>query len=115
MHTRKWVPVLYLLPALAIMGMFIYYPVARNLGYSFTDWKLISNTKEWVGLDNYVKLLRSEEFKIAFVNNIRYVLISLFFQVGMALVFAAILENLRNRRLSAFFRTTFFFPSLISL
>jgi raffinose/stachyose/melibiose transport system permease protein len=115
MHTRKWIPILYLLPALAIMGMFIYYPVARNLGYSFTDWKLISSTKEWVGLDNYVKLLRSEEFKIAFVNNIHYVLISLFFQVGVALVFAAILENLRNRRLSAFFRTTFFLPSLISL
>jgi raffinose/stachyose/melibiose transport system permease protein len=35
--------------------------------------------------------------------------------VGVALVFAAILENLRNRRLSAFFRTTFFLPSLISL
>jgi raffinose/stachyose/melibiose transport system permease protein len=115
MHTRKWVPVLYLLPALVILGMFIYYPIARNLGYSFTDWKLMSSTREWVGLDNYVKLLRSEEFKIAFVNNIRYVLISLFFQVGVALVFAAILENLRNRRLSAFFRTTFFLPSLISL
>jgi raffinose/stachyose/melibiose transport system permease protein len=112
---HKWIAILYLLPALIILVMFIYYPIARNLGYSFTDWKLMSSTKEWVGLDNYVKLIQSAEFRIAFVNNIRYVLISLFFQVGVALVFAAMLENLRNRRLSAVYRTTFFLPSLISL
>ncbi len=115
MVKRKWIAILYLLPALLILVMFIYYPIVRNLGYSFTDWKLLSSTKEWVGLDNYVKLIQSAEFKIAFVNNIRYVLISLFFQVGVALVFAAMLENLKNRRLSTVYRTTFFLPSLISL
>ena len=115
MVKRKWIAILYLLPALLILVMFIYYPIVRNLGYSFTDWKLMSSTKEWVGLDNYVKLIQSAEFRIAFVNNIRYVLISLFFQVGVALVFAAMLENLKNRRLSTVYRTTFFLPSLISL
>ena len=51
----------------------------------------------------------------AFINNLRYVIISLIFQVGLALVFAAMLENLKSKRLSTIFRTTFFMPSLISL
>jgi raffinose/stachyose/melibiose transport system permease protein len=68
-----------------------------------------------VGFDNYFKLMRSSEFRIAFINNIRYVVISLFFQVGVALVFAAILENLKHRKLATVYRTTFFLPSLISL
>jgi raffinose/stachyose/melibiose transport system permease protein len=115
MYKRKWISILYLLPALLILIMFIYYPIARNLGYGFTNWNLISNAKEWVGLDNYVRLIRSSEFKTAFINNLRYVIISLVFQVGVALIFAAMLENLKNRRLSAVYRTTFFLPSLISL
>ena len=68
-----------------------------------------------MGLSNYVRLLKSSVFEQAFLNNVRYVIISLVFQVGVALIFAAMLENMKNRRLSAIYRTTFFLPSLISL
>jgi raffinose/stachyose/melibiose transport system permease protein len=95
--------------------MFVYYPIARNLGYGFMNWDLMSGSMEWVGFDNYVNLLKSSEFTKVFVNNLRYVIISLIFQVGVALVFAAILENLKCRWLSTIYRTTFFLPSLISL
>jgi ABC-type sugar transport systems, permease components len=115
MSTRKWVPILYIFPALLILVMFVYYPIFRNIGFGFTDWNLMSGVKHWVGLDNYVKLFKSAEFGKAFLNNIRYVVISLIFQVGVALVFAALLENMKTRWLSTIFRTTFFLPSLISL
>ncbi len=115
MKKRNWISILYLLPALLIMIMFVFYPIARNVGYSFTNWNLISGVKKWVGLGNYVRLLKSSEFAQAFLNNVRYVIISLIFQVGVALIFAAMLENMKNRRLSALYRTTFFLPSLISL
>ncbi len=115
MHKRNWTSILYLLPALLLLIMFVYYPIVRNLEYGFTNWNLLSSTKTWVGLDNYVKLLRSTEFKTAFINNLRYVTISLIFQVGVALIFAAMLENLKSRQLSTIYRTTFFLPSLISL
>jgi raffinose/stachyose/melibiose transport system permease protein len=115
MSKRKWVPIFYLLPALVILIMFVYYPIVRNLGYGFTNWNLMSGVKHWVGLDNYIKLLKSAEFGKVFVNNLRYVIISLIFQVGVALIFAAMLENMKTRWLSTIFRTTFFIPSLISL
>lgn len=115
MFKRKRISILYLLPALLMLIIFVYYPIARNLGYGFTNWDLMSGNMEWVGLDNYVKLLKSSEFTTIFANNLRYVIISLFFQVGVALILAAMLENMKRRRLSAVYRTTFFLPSLISL
>ncbi len=115
MKKRNWISILYLVPAFLFMIMFVFYPIARNVGYSLTNWNLISGTQKWVGLSNYVRLLKSSEFQAAFMNNIRYVIISLIFQVGVALIFAAMLENMKNRRLSALYRTTFFLPSLISL
>jgi len=115
MQKNKWIPVFYILPALLILVMFVYYPIVRNIGYGFTDWELMSGTKHWVGLNNYIKLLKSAEFAKVFLNNLRYVVISVFFQVGVALVIAAALENMKTRWLSGLFRTTFFIPSLISL
>ena len=115
MLKRKLAPVFYVLPALLLLTVFIYYPIVRNLGYGFTNWNLMSNVKEWVGLENYVKLFHAADFQKAMLNNLRYVIISLIFQVGVALIFAAMLENMKTRWLSTIFRTTFFLPSLISL
>lgn len=115
MHKRSWMHILYLLPALILLSTFVYYPIIRNIGYGFTDWNLMTGSKEWVGIENYTKFLKSSEFMKVFINNLRYVIISLIFQVGVALIFAAMLENLKSRRLSTVYRTTFFLPSLISL
>lgn len=115
MRLRNFSPVFYLFPAFIILLLFLYYPIVQNLIYGFYKWNLMSGAKEWIGLDNYTKLLNSSEFQKAFLNNLRYVVISVIFQVGVALVFAAMLENMKNRWLSTIFRTTFFLPSLISL
>jgi raffinose/stachyose/melibiose transport system permease protein len=115
MLKRKFTPLFYVLPSLLLLLLFVYYPIIRNVGYGFTSWNLMSGVKNWVGLDNYVKLFHSAEFGKAFVNNLRYVIISLIFQVGIALIFAAMLENMKIHWLSTVFRTTFFLPSLISL
>lgn len=115
MHKRGWISIFYLLPAILTMLTFVFYPIARNVGYSLAKWNLISGTAQWVGLGNYIALFRSSDFAQAFLNNVRYVIISLIFQVGVALIFAAMLENMKYRRLSAVYRTTFFLPSLISL
>jgi raffinose/stachyose/melibiose transport system permease protein len=78
------------------------------------DWNLFSGEKDFVGFENYVKLFRSKEFPIALKNNLWYVGISLVFQVGVALLFAAFLEGVKYRRISTILRTAFFIPSLIS-
>ena len=115
MSKSKIKPYFYLLPGLALLLVFVYWPIAQNIGYSFLKWDLFSGKKTWIGLANYANLLRSAEFWVALKNNLWYVAVSLVCQVGIALCFAAFLENMRSRKLAAVFRTTYFLPSLISL
>lgn len=115
MKKNKMTPYLFILPGLVLLLLFVYYPIVQNLRYSVLKWDLFSGSKEFAGFKNYLKMFRSEAFWIAFRNNLFYILISILFQVGFSLVLAAILENMKWRKLSAIYRTTFFVPSLISL
>jgi len=115
MLKKKVVPYLFILPGLLLLLMFVYYPIVQNLIYSVLKWDLFSGSKKFIGIRNYVKLVNDDSFWTAFRNNILYIVISLIFQVGFALFLAAALENMKHRRISAVFRTTFFIPSLISL
>lgn len=115
MLKKKVTPYLFIAPGLIILLVFVYYPIFQNLRYSVLNWDLFSGTKEFIGLKNYVKLFASSEFRVALKNNIYYIVISLIFQVGFSIILAAILENMKHKKLSGIFRTTFFLPSLISL
>ncbi|MCI5699664.1 MAG: sugar ABC transporter permease [Lachnospiraceae bacterium] len=115
MKKRKLTPYFFVLPGLIIILLFVYYPIIQNLIYSVLDWDLFSGTKKFIGLKNYIKLFKNDSFRVALKNNLWYIGISLFFQVGVSLIIAAILENMKMKKLSALYRTTFFIPSLISL
>ncbi|MDD3173383.1 MAG: sugar ABC transporter permease [Herbinix sp.] len=115
MLKKKIAPYLYIIPGLLILLIFVYYPIFRNIEYSFLKWDLFSGTKKFVKFTNYLSLFRSDEFGVAFKNNILYIIISFIFQVGISVIFASILENMKYKKLSTLFRTTFFLPSLISL
>lgn len=115
MKTRKIIPYLYLLPALLLLCVFMYYPALSNFFYSFLRWDLFRGTKRFIGLKNYTDLFADPSFYVALSNNIKYVVISLIFQVGLALIFAATIEQYRSEKIKGFIRTVFFIPSLISL
>lgn len=108
-------PYVYLVPAISLLLLFMYYPVASNVFYSFLKWDLFRGTKSFIGFRNYKYLFSDELFWVALLNNIRYIAISLVFQVGLALLFAAQIEQYRNKRAATLFRTVLFLPSLISL
>ncbi len=112
---RSVEPYLYMLPGLLLLAFFVFYPIIKNVQYSTLKWDLFKGTRRFIGIQNYSKLLKDKNFLLALRNNIYYIIISLVFQVGFSLILAAILENMKQRRLSTVFRTVFFVPSLISL
>ena len=115
MIKKKITPYFFVLPGAALLLTFVYYPIIQNVIYSVLDWDLFSGTKEFIGLDNYIRLFHDSSFWVALKNNLWYIAISLVFQVGFSLVLAAILEDMRHKKIAAIFRTTLFTPSLISL
>ncbi|MCI8607851.1 MAG: sugar ABC transporter permease [Hungatella sp.] len=102
-------------PALAILGVFVFYPLVRNIIYSFQSFTLSSVTKEWVGLKNYATLFSDKVILTCLKNNILYALISIVIQVGFGLVLAAVLEDVAFRKLAPTLRSIYFIPTVISM
>lgn len=90
---------------------FGFIPIFTLVYYSFTSWNGLSTTKEFVGLDNFIKVLTNPNYFEVFLNS-AYYFISGILQVIIALYFATILSF--KVKFKGFFKASFIFPSLIS-
>jgi raffinose/stachyose/melibiose transport system permease protein len=112
---RRWGTWAWVAPGLALLGVFVYYPVVENVRLSFFDWDAFTPTPIFVGLDNYRAAIDDAVFWRALLNNTYYAVASLLFQVFFALVLAAVLEEAVGKRLRGFLRTVYFIPAAISI
>ncbi|EQB89743.1 multiple sugar transport system permease protein [Clostridium punense] len=104
---------LYLLPSLIIIILFQIYPVFKVLAMSFyTKFDYIKDIVYKRGLDNYAYVLKDPEFYLALKNTFLYVIISVPLSIGIALIFALILNS--NIKFKNFFRTIYFIPFVTS-
>jgi multiple sugar transport system permease protein len=64
-NTHRLTPYLFLMPALVILAVALMYPVAYMIYASFLDWNPSQRIgqAEWVGLRNYVFLLKDPSFR----------------------------------------------------
>ena len=104
-------PWLYLLVPLSLLIVFTYLPVANMFSYSFTSWDGLDKTKDWVGLDNYIRIFTDPEILRVFGVSLYY-LAGAFIQLGLALYLATILSF--ELRAKNFFKGVIFFPYLIN-
>ncbi|NUT35392.1 MAG: sugar ABC transporter permease [Hamadaea sp.] len=111
---------LFVLPALAGLGVFLFAPILLALWVSFRDWSALAplSTSTPVGVDNYTDLLVHSgivqtDFARSLRNNLYYVLGVVPAQTALAF-FLAVVLNARLLRGKAFFRTSFYFPSVTS-
>jgi raffinose/stachyose/melibiose transport system permease protein len=112
---RKWTTWVWVLPALALVLVFVYYPIIDNLRLSLFSWSAFSPQPVFVGLQNYQTAANDPVFWHALRNNVVFAVTSLICQVGFALVLAAILEEFVHQRLRGIFRTIYFIPAVISI
>jgi multiple sugar transport system permease protein len=109
---------LFLTPALVLIGLFFFLPVAASLLLSFTDFDIyaianLANVR-LVGLRNYTRLLESPIFWIALKNTFYFVLVGGPLTMAVSLG-AALLVNARLVRFKGLFRTMYFAPFITTL
>ncbi len=114
-YKSKIAPYVYIAPAVLLIVVFVYNPLVQNVILSTFEWSGISRDKVFVGLENYRYLFEYDVFWTAFKNNMWYAVISLVFQVGLALVLAAVLEEKFFRKFQPFLTTVYFLPSVLSV
>jgi len=86
--TTTWLPILLLLPQLAIIAVFFYWPAVYAVQSSFYLQDPFGFGSTFVGLDNYTDLLGNGEYrKIAWFTLIFTVLVT-FFSLALALLLA---------------------------
>jgi multiple sugar transport system permease protein len=104
-------PWLYLVFPVGLLITFTYLPVANMVSYSFTSWDGLDKTKDWVGLDNYIRIFTDPEILKVFAVSLYY-LAGAFIQLALALYLATILSF--ELRAKNFFKGIIFFPYLIN-
>lgn len=102
---------LFLTPAFAIAAVFLYYPFFENIFQSFYKTDGFFNST-FIGFDNYKRLFNDKIARLATRNSLELMLYVAIFQVGIALVLAVMVDSIKHG--TRFFRTTFFFPVVIS-
>jgi len=105
---RYGVTLIFLGPALALLGVWIVYPTIRTIIRSFYD----RDGDEFIGIDNYRTLFSDETLLTAIKNNFLWLLVVPFFVTAIGLVFAVLLERIR---FSVAFKVVVFMPMAISL
>ena len=98
-----------------VLGVFVYLPLVQNFGFTTLEWDIYSGSQEFIGLDNYQRLVDDPIFWSSLCNNVLYAVISIVFQVFGALVLAALIESIRHVRWRRGLRAIYFVPSAISL
>jgi multiple sugar transport system permease protein len=105
----------YLFAAPWIVGflIFVIIPLGFSLYWSFTDYRVTSiEAPNWVGLDNYARLiLKDESFRASIVNTLFLTVLGLPLQMGFAL-FLAVLLNQKTRG-ERIFRMAFYLPVVL--
>lgn len=86
--TNPWLPVLLLIPQLAIICLFFYWPAWQALKSSFFLEDPFGFGSTFVGWDNYTRLFRNSEYhSIAWFTLVFTILVT-FFSLALALLFA---------------------------
>ena len=85
-------------------------PLVASFFFSLTDYNLLQDA-EWVGLENYQRMLTDARLHKSLVVTFTYVLFGVPLQLLVALLLALVLD--RGMRGLAFYRSAFYIPSLL--
>ncbi|MCI9426515.1 MAG: sugar ABC transporter permease [Eubacterium sp.] len=101
-------------PAVILFIIFMVIPTFNVFKMSLYKWGGYSNNKEFVGLENFSKLLKDTNFLRSFQNSILLVVCVTVVTMALALIFAAIIsrEKIKGEN---FFRIIFYIPNILSV
>ncbi|MFB5662335.1 carbohydrate ABC transporter permease [Alteribacillus sp. HJP-4] len=99
-------------PALILVFTFVLYPFMNGVRISFTDWDGFSQTKNFVGIEQYTRMLTDPTTWLVVKNTLLYGLGSTIFQNAIGLVYALILNQ--SIKMRGLVRTIIYLPVIIS-
>jgi multiple sugar transport system permease protein len=101
---------LFLLPALVIFALFVWYPLVLGFIISFQNVDMI-NPAIWVGWTNYRRVFSDPLFGIAWRNTLAFTGYALLFGYFVPIVLALLINEMRHGK--GLFRLAFYLPVML--
>ena len=107
---------LLLIPGIIYFLLFRYYPIAW-LSISFQDYKLLKGIggSEWIGLQNYIDFFKSPDCWMIIKNTLVLSIYSICFDFPTAIIFALLLNEVKNMAFKKVLQTVTYLPHFISI
>lgn len=103
----RWI---FVAPAMAVVICLLIYPLLSTIVYSFTNKTMIKDTFKFVGLKNYITILKDPDFYNSFGNTLKWTLGSVVGQVLVGFTGALCLNQVKNRIAKSAFRIMCIIP-----
>src|SRR6185436_11264088 len=110
LDNRNVLGLLFMLPAGALLLVFLTYPLGLGTWLGFTDTK-IGRPGEWIGIENYQFLWGDEVTRLALFNTLFYTVVASILKFVLGLWLAVILN--RNIGAKSFFRAVILLPYIV--
>ena len=110
---RKWAEIAFFVtPALALMALFVAWPIVTAARFSLYDWKGLGPLDDFVGFENYAEVLAESVFRDAVAHNMIIVVGSIVVQLPLGVAIALLL----NRKMAGqgVLRTLIFVPYVLA-
>lgn len=110
---EPFIAVLYLLPALVVFGVFIFWPLVKSILLSVQGTDILGNPSGFVGFVNYTRLFSDPDFLQVLWVTFAFTVLTVIPSIAIALLIALLLQS-RIRGVK-FFRTAFALPFAFSV
>lgn len=109
---RALLPYLFVLPTMALLAIFMYYPAATALVRSLYSWDGIT-TPVFIGLGNFSAMVADPIMQQAFVNVLKLAAFAMTVQAFVPLLVARLILALRSTRAQYITRVLFVIPLIV--
>lgn len=107
-----WTAILFLLPTIIALLIFIIWPIYDSFRLSLFKWNGVDATPAFLGMDNWTRLVQDGIFWRAVRNNFVIVVLSILIQLPIGMGLAVLLDT--GGRKFRIFKILYFLPLLIS-
>ena len=112
-HREAFVGYLFILPTYIGFLIFILYPLIESIRISFLEFSILRDST-YIGLDNYAAMLTDSRLRTVYINTVVFTVLAVFFNAGIGLLLAVMLNRRLPRVIRNLYRSIFFFPVLIA-
>jgi len=114
LYSPKAAPYLFILPFLLTFGLFWLYPVIHACIMSFQ--KILPGMTDFIGAQNYTRLVGDRLFWLALYNSFRYMICTLILLIPIPLALAVMVNSkIGGSRIKNIFKSAMFIPALTSV